>query len=284
MGWALVLNLIFALIELVGAFWTNSVAILSDALHDFGDAFALFLALILERKSLQKADAQFSYGYRRWSLLSALLTGLILLAGTVVIWKEALSRIQEPQEVNALGMMALAVLGILINGASFLRLRKGKSHSERMLILHFIEDLAGWCVTLVAALVMQFVDWPQIDSLIALAISGWIGFRVIRQMIPIATIFLQALPAGLNLQDIETRIRGLPEVEDCHHTHLWTLDGEHHVLTTHICLKESLPMEDLIGIKARLRSLLREEFEIVEVTIEFELPGENCADPVHRSY
>lgn len=281
-GWAFFLNLGFAILELIGGLWTNSVAILSDALHDFGDALALGIALVLEKKSMQGADQRFTYGYRRWSLLSAVVTGAILLVGTVFIWKESIERLAAPEAVHPQGMLAFAILGIVINGASLLRFRHGKSANEKMLLWHFIEDVAGWVLVFVGSLVLMLVDFPQIDSILALLISAWIGFRVFRQVLSVGSIFLQALPPGLDISLIENRLARHERIHQCHHTHLWSLDGEQHILTTHVSLKETCTMEELVELKASVRQVLRQEFGISEVTIEFELPNEDCGDPVHQ--
>lgn len=281
-GWAFTLNLVFAVLELAGGLWTNSVAILSDALHDFGDAIALGIALVFEKKSHQGADGRFSYGYRRWSLLSAVITGAILLIGTVFIWKESLERLAHPEAIKPEGMFAFAILGIAVNGLSLLKFRHGESANEKMLMWHFVEDLAGWLMVLVASVVLYFVDFPQIDSILALGISAWISVRVIRQMFSVGSIFLQALPPGLEINLIEKRLSGLSEVKGCHHTHLWSLDGQHHVLTTHMSLKNSKSLNQLIELKASVRNVLRQEFGIFEATIEFEDPTEDCGDPIHQ--
>lgn len=280
-GWAFVLNLIFALIELAGGIWTNSVAIISDAIHDFGDALALGTAYLLEKKSQQGADARFTYGYRRWSLLSAVLTGIILIAGTIFVWIEAIHRLAAPEPVNSVGMFGLAILGILVNGFSLMRFRGGKSHNERMLSWHFIEDLAGWVIVCIASIALYFFNLPQLDSVLALMLTGWISLRVIQQLVSVGSIFLQALPPGIHIAEIEKRLAKIAVVQSCHHTHLWTLDGEQHILTTHVLLKEELKQSALVNLKTEIRGILKDEYQVLEATIEFECPGEDCADPSH---
>lgn len=280
-GWVFLLNLAFAVIELVGGFWTNSVAIISDAIHDFGDALALGTAYLLEKKSQQRADAKFSYGYRRWSLLSAVVTGVILIVGTVFIWIEAIQRLASPEPVNSTGMFFLALLGIVVNGISMIRMKGGSSHNERMLTWHFIEDLAGWVIVLVASIALYFVDWPQLDSLLALMLTGWISLRVLQQLFSVGSIFLQALPAGMAIEMIEKRLCQLNDVKNIHHTHVWSLDGEEHILTTHVLLKNDVQRDVIVGLKQQIRQILNKEFSISEATIEFEYPGEDCADPIH---
>lgn len=279
---AFFLNFFFACFELVGGYWINSVAIMSDALHDFGDALALGSAYWLERKSMKKPDARFSYGYRRLSLLAATITGFILLAGSAFICFEAWKRLLNPEPVHALGMMAFAFVGLLVNGVSLLKLKGGSSQNEKMLAWHFIEDIAGWLAVLAGSVVLHFVDWPQIDSILAIGIALWISFNVFRQIFAIGSIFLQALPAGVELTDISQALAEIAGIKNSHHTHLWSLDGSEHVLTTHVCLTSASTPLELVQLKKKIRETMHSRFGIHEVTIEFEFPDETCADPEHK--
>ncbi|MFM6928252.1 MAG: cation diffusion facilitator family transporter, partial [Bdellovibrio sp.] len=164
MRFAFVLNLGFALVELVGGYLTNSVAIMSDALHDFGDALAMIIAIVMEKVSHKSSDQKFSYGYRRFSVLGAVITGMVLIVGSIFILIEAIPRLINPQQVHANGMLLLAVLGVAINGFAALRVSKGTSLNEKMLMWHMIEDVLGWVMVLFGALIMKFFDIPQIDA------------------------------------------------------------------------------------------------------------------------
>lgn len=146
---AFFLNLGFCIIELIGGLLTNSVAILSDALHDFGDSVALGLAWVFQKKSEQKPDDKYTYGYRRFSLLSAIINSIILVAGSAFVLFESIKRIIEPAETNAKGMLLLAILGVAVNGVAILRLRKGGSVNERVVSLHLMEDVLGWVAVLI---------------------------------------------------------------------------------------------------------------------------------------
>lgn len=275
------LNLGFAIFEFVGGYLTNSVAVMSDALHDLGDALALGLAWWFERKSVQGATKEYTYGYRRFSLLSSVMTGTILLIGSVFVIREAVSRILNPEPVVAWGMLLMAVFGIAINGWSLLQFSRGGGANERMIRLHLIEDVAGWVILLLTAAVLQFVDWPWLDAVVGLGLAIWIVFNVIRQLISVAEIFLQAGPKGLSISEIETAVAAMDGVEGSHHTHLWSLDGEKHILTMHVRVAAVTPTEELIALKARIKNELKTRFSIFEATIEIEYAGEACGAPEH---
>lgn len=275
------LNLGFAIFEFIGGYLTNSVAVMSDALHDLGDALALGLAWWFEKKSVQKATPEYTYGYRRLSLLSSVFTGTILLIGSFIIVRAAVARLFEPEPVVAWGMLVMAIFGIAINGWSLLQFSSQGGASERMVRLHLIEDVAGWIILLFTALILQFVDWPWIDAVVGIGLAVWIVLNVIRQLVSVAAVFLQAMPKGLTVDAIEAAIRGLPGVADCHHTHIWSLDGEKHILTTHVRLPAGADVASLSALKNRVKSELRTRFGIFEATIEFEFDGEACETPEH---
>lgn len=275
------LNFGFAIFELIGGYLTNSVAVMSDALHDMGDALALGLAWWFEKKSVQKASPEYSYGYRRFSLLSSVFTGAILLIGGVFVVREAVTRLFEPEPVVVWGMFVMAFFGIAINGWGLLQFSSQGGASERMVRLHLIEDVAGWIVLLVTAVIMQFVHLPWLDAVVAIGISAWIMMNVVRQLVSVASVFLQAIPVGLSVEKIEKMIRDIRGVTDCHHTHVWSLDGEKHILTTHIRLPSNTDIASIQKIKSEVKTQLRKKFRIFEATIEIEFDGEPCETPEH---
>ena len=203
---AFFLNFFFAIIELVGGVLTNSVAILSDALHDFGDSVSLGIAWYLQKLSTKGRDRYYSYGYKRFSLLGAVFISVILLVGSVFVIKESVERIMDPQEPNAKGMFLLAIFGVLINGAAVLRLKKGSSLNERAVSLHMLEDVLGWIAVLIVSIVMMFVDLPVLDPLLSIGISLWILSNIYKNLKDTFRIFLQQVPQNIDLQTLENRI------------------------------------------------------------------------------
>ena len=274
-GIAFFLNLGFTLIEVIGGLLTNSMAILSDALHDLGDSLSLGLSWYFQKLSRKGRDDTFSYGYRRFSLLGAVINGMVLLAGSVLILTEAVPRIFNPQSVKVEGMIGLAVLGILFNGAAVLKLRKGHSLNEKVVYLHLMEDVLGWIAVLMASVVMFFTDAYFLDPLMSVLISGFILFNVFRNLRESFQIILQGQPKNINMNDVIEKIRSIPEVKDVHDCHLWSLDGTYHILTMHLKVNRELSLDRQAGIKKATRQLLS-HIPIQHATIEFEAEEEPC--------
>jgi len=274
-SYAFFLNLGFTIIEIIGGLLTNSVAILSDAIHDFGDSISLGLAWYLQKVSKKQSDNKYSYGYRRFSLLGAIINSVILLVGSILILSETIPRIIHPQEPNVQGMFILAILGIAVNGAAVIRLRKGSSLNEKVVSLHLWEDVLGWVAILIGSVIMYFFDVPVIDPILSVLISIYILIHVFRNINTSMRIILQGTPVEIDIEDIKKELLSFAEVSEIHDLHLWSIDGNYHVVTTHVVIKEALPMEQLAILKTRIRLKL-EELNIQHATIEFETKEEIC--------
>lgn len=272
---AFCLNLLFAVIELIGGLYTNSVAILSDALHDFGDSISLGISWRLEKISKRGKDESFSYGYRRFSLLSAIFISIVLLIGSIFIIKECIGRIISPQEVNARGMLYLAILGILVNGLAVLRLKKGNSFNERAVFLHMMEDVLGWIAVLVVSIVMMFVDLPILDPLLSIGVCIWVLTNVFRNLKGTFRILLQEIPQNINLPELQKAIAALPDVKGIHDVHTWSLDGEKNIMTLHVVVGQNISQENLHQLKIQIKDLCHKHF-IEHTTVEFEQEGLDC--------
>lgn len=278
---ALALNFGFACIELAGGIYTNSVAILSDALHDFGDAMAVGFAIFLENFSHKKSDRSFSYGYRRFSTLGALINGMILVVGSVFILMAAIPRLLNPQQPQAEGMIILAVLGVIVNGIAAYRVSKGGSLNEKMIMWHMIEDVLGWSLVLIGAVIMKFFDIPQLDAGMAIALALWILYNVFKNLGDAFKVFLMATPGHIQISEVESEILKLDKVEGVHHGHLWSLDGESHIYTAHVVLNPCSSIADMEAVKLQVKKLVA-GYGIAEATIETELSGALCLDPEHK--
>ncbi|MEI7973933.1 MAG: cation diffusion facilitator family transporter [Bdellovibrio sp.] len=272
------LNLLFAVVELVGGLWTGSYAILSDALHDFGDSLSLGLAYFLERQARRPSNRSFTYGFRRFSVMSAVFTGAVLIVGSLWIISRSLMSLGEGREPHAPGMIGLALLGLVVNALSFFRLRQGHSLSEKMLQWHFIEDILGWALVLFVGIVMLFVQAPFLDPLLAVFLSGWVLWNVVKNLKSAFEILLQATPSHLSAEVLREELLGLEGVRDVHHLHLWTVDGEVHVLTAHLLLESQA---EVAPLKLKAKKLLAEKYQIFEAVLETEYEGDLCADPQH---
>jgi cobalt-zinc-cadmium efflux system protein len=272
---AFFLNFSFCIIELIGGLLTNSIAILSDSLHDFGDSIALGLAWIFQKISSRKPTPQYTYGYKRFSLLSAILNSVILLTGSVFVIYESIQRIVSPAETNAEGMLLLAILGIVVNGAAIFRLKKGNSVNERVVSLHLLEDVLGWLAVLIVSIVMIFVDVPVLDPLLSVGISIYILYNVYRNLKISFLVILQGKPTNIDEKEVIEKLKKLPGVSGIHDLHIWTMDSEYHILTVHLVLEESHDIVQQQKIRSDAHGLLK-EMGIQHATIEIEYTNENC--------
>jgi len=276
---AFLLNLGFAVAEIIGGLLTNSLAILTDALHDFGDAMSLGMGWYLEKYSRKEEDAQYTYGYRRFSLLSALINTIILVVGSTLILFQAVPRLMNPEETHAPGMALMAVLGIAINGVAALSLKNEESMNARVISWHLIEDVLGWAAVLIASIVMMLVDAPILDPILSILISLYILYNVVRNLGKTVKLFLQAVPEQINLDEISKQVQALPGVLSTHHLHVWSLEGESHVLTLHVMVEEKTERRAVIGLRNQIRELLKNR-NLVHTTIEIEYGPNDCMNAV----
>ncbi len=273
---AFFLNLGFTIIEIIGGFWTNSIAILSDAVHDFGDSLSLGLAWYFEKVSRKGSDKKYTYGYKRFSLLGAIINSVVLLVGSILILSETIPRIFNPQTTNAKGMFLLAILGVIVNGAGMLRLRKGNSLNEKVVSLHLLEDVLGWAAILVGSLLIHFFNLPIIDPLLSVLITIFILMNVFKNIRSSMRIILQGVPTEIDIGKIQQIFFQFKEISSIHDLHAWSIDGNYNILTVHLVLKEILPQAGLSALKTDIRSLLKEQ-DIQHATIEFETEDEICS-------
>jgi cobalt-zinc-cadmium efflux system protein len=272
---AFLLNLAFTLLEFAGGFFTNSLAIMADALHDLGDSFSLGLAWFLERIAQRKRSSLFSYGYKRFSLLSALINAIVLILGSVLILLFAIPRLFEPQPVYSPGMLVLAVIGVVVNGIAALRVHGGQTMNEKMVAWHLAEDALGWVGVLLVSILIYLFQLPVLDPLLSIGITLFILINVIRNFRKTVIIFLQGVPPSIAVDMVEQELLKIPGVVGIHDTHIWSMDGEHHILTTHLVTEESSNYEQMRDIKCAARENVA-ELGISHATIELEKGGETC--------
>ena len=269
---AFILNLSFSIFEFVGGVITGSVAIVSDAVHDLGDALSIGISYALERKSKKQPDKKYTYGYARFSLLGGFITTVILLVGSGVMIATALERIIAPREINYNGMIIFAIVGVIINSTAALFTREGDSLNQKAVNLHMLEDVLGWVVVLIGAIVMRFTDLGVLDPIMSIAVSLFILYNALVNLKEIAELFLEKAPHNVDVSEISEHIGEIEGVIDVHHIHLWSMDGERNFATMHI-VTDSDP-ED---IKKKVREEL-EEHGVDHVTIEIEPSGNVCSD------
>ncbi|MGD2158791.1 MAG: cation diffusion facilitator family transporter [Anaerolineales bacterium] len=272
---AFFLNLGFTLLEVVGGLWTNSLAILSDSVHDLGDSISLGLAWYLDRYSKRDRDDRYSYGYRRFSLLGALANTIILIIGSILILSQAVPRLMEPEHSNAQGMVLFAIVGILVNGAAVLRLRGSRSLNARVVAWHLLEDVLGWIAVLIVAVILLFADIHVLDPILSILITSYVLYNVVKNLRATLSLFLQAVPEDFDIDQLEKDISAVENVVSTHHTHIWSLDGEHHVLTTHVVVDESTSKDQVLCVREDIKKMLT-AYDFSHMTVEIEFGDDDC--------
>ena len=271
---AFILNLAFSVFEFFGGIFTGSVAIISDALHDIGDAASIGISYFLEKKSKKAPDEKYTYGYIGYSVIGAFVTTLILLLGSIVVVYNAIDRIIHPVTINYEGMIVFAVVGVCINFAAAFITREGDSLNQKAVNLHMLEDVFGWIVVLVGAVVMKFTDFAIIDPIMSIGVAIFIIINSVKNLKEIFELFLEKTPCGIEVEEIKNHIQEIDEVIGVHHIHIWSIDGANNYATMHIVTNS-----DSHEIKEKVRAELKEH-GICHATLELEKEGEHC----HEEY
>lgn len=266
---AFVLNFSFAIIEFIFGGLFGSSAILADAVHDLGDALAIGISAFLESISNREEDSHYTLGYKRFSLLGAILTAVILITGSSLVILENISKLIEPQPVDHEGMLWLGVIAIAINLTASLIVRKGQTKNESILSLHFLEDTLGWLAVIVVAIILRYTDWYFLDPLLSLLISAFILSKALPRFWSTLKILLDAVPEGVDIQQVKSDLEQLDHVASINQLNLWTMDGLEKNAIVHVCLEHVKHME---GCKESIRTLLKDcGFQNVTIEVDEDL-------------
>ena len=261
---AFFLNLTYAIVEFIAAGVFGSSAVLADSVHDLGDAIAIGISAFLETISNREEDNQYTLGYKRFSLLGALVTAIILMTGSVLVILENVTKILNPQPVNDEGILWLGMIAITINVLASLVVSKGKTKNESILSLHFLEDTLGWVAVILMAIVLRFTDWYILDPLLSLVISFFILSKALPRFWSTLKIFLDAVPEGVETGDLEKDLEALNNVKSVNQISIWSMDGLENNAIIHLCLED---WEQMTETKNQVRQLL-EERGVQNITIE----------------
>ena len=261
---AFFLNLSYAIVEFIAGGIFGSSAVLADSVHDLGDAIAIGVSAFLETISNREEDSHYTLGYKRFSLLGALVTAVILMTGSVLVILENITKLFHPQPVNDEGILWLGIIAVSINVLASLVVRKGKTKNESILSLHFLEDTLGWVAVILMAIVLRFTDWYILDPLLSLVISIFILSKAILRFWSTLKIFLDAVPEGVDIQRVKSDLEQLDHVASINQLNLWTMDGLEKNAIVHVCLKE---IEQMEVCKESIRTLLK-NYGFQNITIE----------------
>ena len=272
---AFLLNLSFAIVEFIAGGIFGSSAVLADSVHDFGDAIAIGISAFLESISNRKEDSHYTLGYKRFSLLGAMVTAVILMTGSGMVILENMVKLFHPQPVNDEGLLWLGMIAISVNVLASLVIRKGQTKNESILSLHFLEDTLGWLAVILMAIVLRFTDWYILDPLLSLAISFFILSKAIPRFWSTLKIFLDAVPEGVDINQVKGDLEQLDHVASINQLNLWTMDGLEKNAIVHVCLNQ---MEQMEVCKESIRDLLKERgFQNVTIEVDEDLA-------THRSH
>ena len=268
---AFILNLSFSIFEFIGGIFTGSVAILSDSIHDLGDALSIGISFFLEKKSKKKPDNKYTYGYIRYSVLGGLITTVILLVGSILVIYNAIGRIITPVEVNYKGMIIFAIIGLVTNFIAAYLTKEGDSINQKSVNLHMLEDVLGWAIVLIGAIIMNFTDIKIIDPIMSIGVALFILINTFKNLKQILDLFLEKTPHNIDIEELKLHIQRIEGVDDIHHIHVWSIDGFNNYATMHIVTKS----KNIKNVKNMIRKEL-EEHNICHAILETE--DEVCDD------
>ena len=267
---AFLLNLSFAIFEFIGGIFTGSVAILSDALHDIGDATSIGLSYFLEKKSQQQPDERYTFGYERFSVMGGLITTAILLLGSIIVIYNAIGRILHPTPIHYNGMLLFAIIGVCVNLCAVLFTANGHSINQKAVNLHMLEDVLGWIVVLIGAIVMRFTNFALLDPLMSIGVALFILYHALGNLKEVADLFLLKAPKHMEASKIKANLEALDGIANVHHIHIWSMDGQHHYASAHIVTDED---------PVKIKELIRHTFLSIGInhaTLELETTSEHC--------
>ena len=271
---AFILNLVFSMFEFFGGIFTKSIATISDAIHDLGDSLSIGISYFLEKKSKKEADDNYTYGYARYSILGALLTNVILVVGSILVIYNSILRIFNPIDINYNGMIIFAIVGVIVNFIAAFYTRKGNSLNQQSVNLHMLEDVLGWIVVLIGAIIMKFTNFSLLDPIMSIIVALYITSHAGKNLENIINVFLEKTPNNISINEIKEELLKIKNIKDIHHIHIWTLDGIKNYATLHIVTESNNKT-----IKDKIRKELL-KYNISHVTLELESNDELCNEVI----
>jgi len=277
------LNLLISAVEFAGGLFSNSLSLLSDALHNLGDTFATFIAYIASRYSRKKNTVKATFGHKRIEILAALLNAVLLGVLSVLLFKEAWGRLTNPQPINTSVMLIVAAIGMVANVAALVILKKdaGKSINVRAAYLHLISDSLSSVVVIIGGLLIRFYNIYWVDPVITFIIGLYIlkeTYAIIKETI---NILMQNTPVGLNPVEIQKEVEKIRFVKNMHHLHLWNLTDQEIFLEAHIDITNDLLLSEADKVRDEIIKSLHNNFGIKHVTLQFEYRVEDKKDLIH---
>ncbi|NBT35599.1 MAG: cation transporter [Betaproteobacteria bacterium] len=279
LGLCLAITASFAVFQLLAGIYSGSLALISDSAHMATDCVGLATALFATHLTHRGRDTQHTYGYHRLEVLSATFNALLLVGLAVFLVMESLERLKRPSDLSGEVMLTVATVGLAVNLLCVFILRKTRDGSlnARAASLEVASDALSSVGVIVAALMVLLLGWTWVDSAVGLGIAAWAMPRAIKLLRASIHVLLEAVPAGIEVHEVQMAIRQLPEVLDVHDVHIWSLSSQRSALTAHLRIREHSDQERVI---VQVNALLRRRFQIAHTTLQLET-GEHCPSPHH---
>jgi cobalt-zinc-cadmium efflux system protein len=287
LSYSIFLMLALAAAEAAAGYWTGSLALGSDAAHNFSDSLALALAWFAYYAQSKPPTEVKTYGYHRAGVLAAFVNALTLVALSGWIFYESVLRLRQPEPVNEGIMIVVAALGLVLNAGIMLALRQASRHdiNVRSAFVHMLGDAVGSVAIIGGAIAIRYTGWMRVDPVLSIVIGAlvvWTAWDIIRESL---NILLEGLPRGIELRDVASSMRGVEGVMDVHDLHIWSLGSSTHALSCHVLI-EDVPPSASDAILRRLNAVLQDRFHISHTTVQFEhascaISENGCAIPVH---
>jgi cobalt-zinc-cadmium efflux system protein len=271
------LNFFITIAEIAGGLLSNSLSLLSDAIHNLGDTLALFFAFVAEKIGRRKADTKRTFGYKRTEILTAFFNALILIIICLFLFKEAYERFFNPEPIKGVLMLVVAVIGLIANWVSVLMLNKDKKKNINIkaAYLHLLGDTLSSVAVIIGGLAILFFNIIWIDPLITVLVSAYIIYHTWGVLKESIEILMQSAPEGIDLESIKKSLEEIDEIDNVHHVHVWSLNESQLHFESHVEIKENINMEDLMVVRKKIENILHHKYEIGHTTIQF---GYNCCD------
>jgi cobalt-zinc-cadmium efflux system protein len=276
--WVTLLNFSISLVQVAGGIISNSLSLISDAIHNLGDTSAIFIAFLAGKHADKKPDARKTFGYKRTEILAALFNAVVLIAICFFLFVEAYERFRNPQTIKGGIMLSVAVFGLIANLISVLVLQKEKSYNLniRAAYLHLLGDTLSSVAVIAGGIAILVWQIYWLDPLVTVAVGVYIIYHtwdVVRQTVD---ILMQATPRHIDIQEIKQSLEALPQVENIHHLHIWQMDDEHIHLEAHLNISQDLSLSKAQTVRHDVETLLKDKFGISHITLQIEYKG--CKD------
>lgn len=261
------INLVFSILEVLGGFLTNSISLISGAIHDLSDSISICISYIFEKISKKEVNNKYSYGYLRFTYIGYFITSILLLIGSILMLSLSIPRLIDVKEVNYDAMILFSVFGILIYGYTAYSQKDKKD-------IHLLEDLIGWIIILIGSILIKVLNNFIIDPIIAILIALYILFQVYRYLKEVFEMIMSKTPKNININEITKELKN-DNIKEIHHIHIWTLYKDSYCMTCHVVLNKQLSENEIINLKNSLKESLK-KYKINHTTLEIEYQNENC--------